>query len=241
MSNLVPKLTRARLETGDLNGATAAPVLGFRWLVGAALVVPVLLAAGVYWLHNVPAGPGPRPGDSFIEVRLVSSAAPTDLRSEILVRQTPAPPSEPLMKAPEQVIDQSVGAPSLASLEPSPPATQKLEAAAPAAPTQLPANRAALQFRRALFSHIAKYQHYPKEARNAGIQGAVQIVFTMRRDGTLADIWVQTSSGYAALDAAALDTVRKAQPLPGIPNELPDRLNILIPVAFGASNTASVK
>jgi protein TonB len=57
-------------------------------------------------------------------------------------------------------------------------------------------------------------------------------MFAMRRDGTVKDIWIRNSSGHDLLDAAAIDTIRKAQPAPRIPSELPDQLNVLIPVAF---------
>lgn len=54
----------------------------------------------------------------------------------------------------------------------------------------------------------------------------------MRRDGMVTDVWVKASSGFNALDLAAVDTIRNAQPLPRIPSELPDQLNISMPVAF---------
>jgi len=54
----------------------------------------------------------------------------------------------------------------------------------------------------------------------------------MLRDGTVTDVRIASSSGYSLLDIAAIETIRKAQPLPRIPAELPESLNILVPVAF---------
>src|SRR5215469_7440291 len=50
----------------------AAPGLELRSLAAVALAVPLLLAAGVYWLHKLPIGPNLRADDSsVIEVRLI--------------------------------------------------------------------------------------------------------------------------------------------------------------------------
>jgi periplasmic protein TonB len=100
------------------------------------------------------------------------------------------------------------------------------------APIRIPTSRTAAIFQRALLSHIAQYRHYPDQARRDRVQGKVQLVFAMQRDGMVTDVWVKASSGHDALDLAAVDTIRKAQPLPKIPSELPDQLNISVPVAF---------
>ncbi len=49
------------------------------------------------------------------------------------------------------------------------------------------------------------------------LHGAVETLFSMQRDGTLLDVWVKTSSGEVVLDKAAVDAIRRAQPLPSIP------------------------
>ncbi len=54
----------------------------------------------------------------------------------------------------------------------------------------------------------------------------------MRRDGTVTDIEVAASSGHVELDDAAINTIKRAEPLPRIPTNLPDSLNIAIPMAF---------
>ncbi len=83
-----------------------------------------------------------------------------------------------------------------------------------------------------MFAHIARYQAYPDDARPNRLQGEVQVFFSMRRDGTVTDIEVAESSSHIELDDAALDTIRRAEPLPRIPTELPDNLNIVIPISF---------
>jgi protein TonB len=54
----------------------------------------------------------------------------------------------------------------------------------------------------------------------------------MLRDGTVTDVQVISSSGFDVLDAAAVETIRNAAPMPRIPSELPGHLNIHVPVAF---------
>ena len=105
---------------------------------------------------------------------------------------------------------------------------------APVTPVRAAPDIVAATFQRTL-RHIERYQVYPAEARGERLQGLVQLVFAMGRDGRVLDAWVKQSSGSAVLDKAALDTVKRAQPLPRIPNELPDRLNVMIPVAFARS------
>jgi protein TonB len=104
-----------------------------------------------------------------------------------------------------------------------------------AAPVHSFPSSVASTFQRTLLRHIARYQNYPDEARSARLQGVVQLVFAMTRDGIVLDVWIKSSSGSSILDQAALDTIRRAQPLPRIPSELPDRLNILVPVSFALS------
>jgi TonB family protein len=88
------------------------------------------------------------------------------------------------------------------------------------------------EYRRRLLDHIRPHQFYPAEGRAQRMQGIVQVGFVVERDGTVLEIWVETSSGFAALDAAAVDTVRRSQPLPFIPASLPDAMDVFLPVGF---------
>jgi protein TonB len=83
-----------------------------------------------------------------------------------------------------------------------------------------------------LLSHIARFRRYPEDARRQGVKGVVTVLFAMHRDGSVSGVWVRTTSGNLELDTAAIDTIHRAAPLPAIPSELPDNLNVLIPVAF---------
>jgi protein TonB len=69
---------------------------------------------------------------------------------------------------------------------------------------------------------------YPAAARRGGIQGVVEITFTIHEDGRVSGITVRKSSGQSVLDDAASATVNAAAPFP--PPPAPAR--IAIPISF---------
>jgi len=89
------------------------------------------------------------------------------------------------------------------------------------------------EFQRRLFARIETCRQYPATARRARLQGVVELIFAMDRNGIVLGIWIKQSSGYPVLDKEAVATVLRAQPLPAIPAELPDPLNITLPMVFG--------
>jgi periplasmic protein TonB len=211
----------------------AAPTIGLRWFIAAALLMPFLLVAGVFWIHQLPPGLGPSVSDSVVEVRLITAPDPIRQSQEASLQPgpTPARPSEPLLDDPVRAIpEDAIARPPQA--EPGRVLAPAASAPASAPPASSPTLQTAALFQRTLLSHIARYRHYPDQARRDRVQGTVQLVFAMRRDGTVTDVWVKTSSGHNALDRAAVDTIHDAQPLPRIPTDLPGQLNISMPVAF---------
>lgn len=83
-----------------------------------------------------------------------------------------------------------------------------------------------------LLAHLEKYRRYPARARAAKQQGVVHVRFRMNRAGSVLSASVQQSSGFATLDRAALDTLRRAEPLPAIPDDMPDQVELTLPVEF---------
>jgi periplasmic protein TonB len=223
----------------DMPGAewrTAVPGLNVRWLVGVAVIVPFLLAAGVYWLRHAPAGPAMTTADSVVEVQIIplhDHAAPVRDAALPSNQTTLLPRSEPLVEDRNRSIpEETLIAPASTQPDPTPAPAPAAVQSVPDTSAQRPAPRTAAAFQQALLQHIARFRYYPDQARRDRIQGIVQLVFAMERDGTVRDIWVRASSGSSILDSAAIETVRDAQPLPRIPADLPDQLNVLIPVAF---------
>ncbi|MGE0643513.1 MAG: TonB family protein [Nitrospira sp.] len=64
-----------------------------------------------------------------------------------------------------------------------------------------------------LWRRVAELKRYPNTSRMNGEQGKVILKAVIRSDGQLATVSVQKSSGYSALDEAAMEAVRLACPL----------------------------
>jgi protein TonB len=195
------------------------------------------MAAGVFWLHHLPTGTIARTSDSVIEVRLLPSQEPPQPSRDVSPQPLPSTAVSQPDPRPDPLLDRPVPEDNPATPPAEPKLTQpsmpaKKSDPSPPAVGQMQADRTAAIFQRTLLSHIARYRRYPDDARRNGIQGIATVLFVMRRDGTVTDVWVRATSGNNSLDAAALDTIRRAEPLPHIPSELPDKLNVLIPVAF---------
>ncbi len=64
-----------------------------------------------------------------------------------------------------------------------------------------------------LWRRVGELKRYPNSARMNGQEGKVILKAVIRSDGQLADVFVLKSSGYAALDMAAMEAVKLACPL----------------------------
>lgn len=85
-----------------------------------------------------------------------------------------------------------------------------------------------LDWRRRLEAVGNKY--YPEASVRYGIYGDVRLLVVIRNDGSLEDIRVLSSSGYAVLDEASIKIVRMAAPYSPFPPELKattDKLEII--------------
>ncbi len=72
--------------------------------------------------------------------------------------------------------------------------------------------------------------YYPQASVRYGIYGSLRMLVVIRRDGSLEDIQILSSSGYAVLDEAAITIVRMAAPYSPFPPELratADKLEIV--------------
>ena len=73
-------------------------------------------------------------------------------------------------------------------------------------------------------------KYYPEASVRYGIYGDLRLLVVIRQDGSLEDIRVLSSSGYAVLDEAAIKIVRMAAPFAPFPPELSattDKLEIV--------------
>ena len=209
-----------------------SPSAEFVRLMLVPAIVGVLFFGGVYWLRlQVATGGGAPETTAFVQVHLLPrpdpipvSVAPATQSAAIVPNPASGPVETPAALANQTLVALPSEAPSVS--EPAVPSTilQSFNDATP--------NSNTLEFRNALLRHIARFQRYPKAAEQQRLQGTVRAVFSISRDGRLLGAWVKTSSGQVVLDKAALDTLRRAQPLPVIPSALPDPIRIELALGF---------
>lgn len=179
-----------------------------------------------------------------IVVELLPLAAPPEPVQEVpegpqQVEQKEQKPKEEDRPAPPDIV---IPQPAPITIPAESPA-ERVEAADPVpettAPRSMPAppaNRASSNaeatWEALLLAHLEKYRRYPASARNRGVQGVAYVRFRMNRAGRLLSAEIIRSSGSEALDRAALETLRRAEPLPAIPSDRPDILELSVPVEF---------
>jgi protein TonB len=85
-------------------------------------------------------------------------------------------------------------------------------------------------------------KYYPEASVRYGLYGSLRLLAVIRYDGSLEDIRVLSSSGYAVLDEAAVKTVRMAAPYAPFPPELratTDKLEIIRTWTYGDKGLSS--
>ena len=150
----------------------------------------------------------------------------------------PAPPPPPTPKRPVPPRP-APPLPRPAQASPSRPAPEAPAPSAAPTPAPLPAASAVPSFsafpewRSALFSRVQRAKRYPDTARAREEQGAAAMAFTFDRSGHVLSAKLVRSSGSSSLDEEAVAMVRRADPLPPMPPELPgSTLTLTIPVTF---------
>lgn len=216
-----------RTRASGLGGATAvllalAAATLVTWRVvapaqtePAPLVMELLpLAAPPEPVHDVPEGPAQveqaarKPVEAALPetpIILIPQVSPQPVRTQ--------PPTEPSAQA--DPVRETTAPKSL----PAPPAS---EASSDKEPS----------WEAKLLAHLEQHRRYPAAARARRDQGVAHVRFRMNRGGRVLDAALIRSSGSAELDRAALATIRRAQPLPPIPESRPDPLDLSVPVEF---------
>lgn len=68
--------------------------------------------------------------------------------------------------------------------------------------------------------------NYPEEARSRGLSGRLVMTVAVRRDGSIENVLLNSSSGLGILDQAAMRIVRLAEPFPPLP-ETEEKVDVL--------------
>ena len=127
---------------------------------------------------------------------------------------------------------------------PAPPAQERPPADAPATmPSPMPGpdpgdllagrGRQRNDYLSRVARQVAQYRVYPTNAANNHQEGRVVMRVTVARDGRVLDVRVGTSSGWPAIDAAEVETIRKAAPFPPVPGDMPgDPVILVLPINY---------
>ena len=96
-----------------------------------------------------------------------------------------------------------------------------------------PNNPAKKEYFAQLNAWLEKYKQYPRRARRRYQQGTAYLRFVIDRDGQVLSYEIERSSGYPLLDEEAERILRRAQPLPAMPEGLVlSQLELVVPVSF---------
>lgn len=80
---------------------------------------------------------------------------------------------------------------------------------------------------------LEKHKKYPRRAEQRHWQGTVMLHFVIDRAGNVLSYHIQESSGHAVLDEEVEAMIRRATPLPPVPEEMQSaRLDFVVPVQF---------
>jgi protein TonB len=144
----------------------------------------------------------------------------------------PTPPAAhpvPKVTAPVQPQKAAFSAPAPAA--PSPP---KIARPAPPGPSNdsLTSADDLRRWQQALAAHLERYKTYPRQARLLRQQGVVSINITIDQAGRVIAATLHQSSGSAALDAATLDLIQRAPPLPKPPIAAQGTMNAVVPLRY---------
>lgn len=93
---------------------------------------------------------------------------------------------------------------------------------------------ASARYEQLISSRIQQFKHYPPAARATGAQGEGVVRLRITRRGKIIYSSLERSTGSEALDAAIMEMVEAANPLPPVPEEYPGGylVEFLIPVSF---------
>jgi len=230
-------MSRAKVARAPVQGVTVERPDA--WSAGELvrlMLVPALtflaFVGGVYWLRSEHGTTPGGPVAPLVQVHLVTHdeaplvpSVPRTTPNDGNPRENAAAGRDPTqVEVPDPQTVPSVS-PALAN--------------APAVPDRgllnSPSRFAIDGFQQLLLSHIARYQRYPDGAQAQRLSGNVDVQFVLTRDGRLHGARVRGSSGYAVLDREAIAAILRAQPLPMIPAELPERLSVSLQLAFDPS------
>lgn len=157
---------------------------------------------------------------------------PPEMRREHQPREEPPRREPPPIIVPPRAAITLPAPPPTERVAPAPATEATTPRSLPLPPADRPSSQTEATWEAHLLAHLERYRRYPMASRARREQGVVYVRFRMNRRGAVLASQILRSSGSATLDRAALDTLRRAQPLPSIPADRPDELELTMPVEF---------
>ena len=219
-----------------------------RWIFSGAVVIAVhlaLVAMLTSWHERVTGDEGTEP----IVVDLAPFTGPaTETKNDLAPgpeqqqsidtpdTQPPKPEKKPQekMETPRLVPDADIQLPTdvkppeKPTEEPTPPVPQ-----ATAPPRPRPTAAQVASWHRQIALQVERHKGYPASARGRHETGTAQLAFTLDRNGKVLASRVIKTSGFASLDQETIDTVRRAQPFPPPPANMPgETFDFTVPIRF---------
>ena len=164
---------------------------------------------------------------------------------EVVTPPEPETPAEPEPEPEIQPVEQPVEEPETQDtpVEPTPTSASSapvdssldtLDAGAPAAgASSVNAANQASPWRDLLLHRLEQAKRYPYQARRMRQEGVSHLRFTMDREGQVLSASIDQSSGHKLLDDEVLALIRRVQPLPKPPSDIPgDPVEVVVPVEF---------
>ncbi|MFK4872794.1 TonB family protein [Novosphingobium sp. ZW T3_23] len=210
-------------------------------VLGTGTLCALSLGIALFAWHKVQTAPTP---SEPVTVTVQPLAAPSEQVEEVpegprqVEQRQVKPQQQERPPSPEIVIPRLApaslpGTPPVEEAKPAPPVAETTAPRSLRAPPAREASSArAATWEALLLAHLEKYRRYPSAARGRREEGVAYVVFRMNRAGAVLSAAILRSSHSAVLDRAALETLRRAQPLPEIPEDMSDPLELSVPVEF---------
>ena len=217
-----------------------------RWALSAAVVVAIhasLVFTLLHWHEPIEGNEG---NDDAVVVDLAPFISQPresndDLRPGPLQQQSePTPQAEQPKQEqqPEEKVEQPTAPDAEVQLptptvRPEPPqeSTPPLEATAP--PKPRPSAAQVASWHRKVALQIERNKGYPVAARARRETGIAEVAFSIDRQGQVVSSRIVRTSKSAALDQETLDTVKRAQPFPQPPPNIPGQtFDFTVPIKF---------
>lgn len=253
-ANLSPATWRGNLG-GNAPGLAPLRVWGF----GVAVGIHLLVLAFFLWRFAPESHNGARATALVVQMTVVAEAPPTPALDVPSPRTpprpvTPAPDTPRRAPQPAQAVPLTVpeapAAMAQPDAQPDSNASPSLPPeAAPAAPVQpvgvkavAPLEAPSVNTARTgvqetwetqVLAHLERMKRYPATARLRRQEDVVYVRFSVDRQGAVSGGRIVRSQGFPLLDEEVLNLLKRAAPLPPMPNELPgERVEMLVPVEF---------